>query len=127
MPNTRELELWRLVDKAFKNSIEKFGDIFAKDVTRDLLDNGVTVLPCKVGDTVYINGVMGVGRAEKHKVKYASYHNVRGKETWFFEADLVCDSPGMNDCGFCASAIGKTVFFTKEEAEAALPEPPKGD
>ena len=43
MPNTREKELWRLVNKAFQNSIEKFGDIFAKDVTRDLLANGVTV------------------------------------------------------------------------------------
>ena len=43
MPNTREMELWRLVNKAFQNSIEKFGDIFAKDVTRDLLANGVTV------------------------------------------------------------------------------------
>lgn len=43
MPNTKEIELWRLVNKAFQNSIEKFGDIFAKDVTRDLLDNGVTV------------------------------------------------------------------------------------
>ena len=43
MPNTKEMELWQLVNKAFQNSIEKFGDIFAKDVTRDLLDNGVTV------------------------------------------------------------------------------------
>ena len=43
MPNIREIELWRLVNKAFENSIEKFGDIFEKDVTRDLLANGVTV------------------------------------------------------------------------------------
>ena len=43
MPNTREMELWRLVNNAFQNSMEKFGDIFAKDVTRDLLANGVTV------------------------------------------------------------------------------------
>lgn len=43
MTDTRELELWRIVNKAFQNSIEKFGDIFAKDVTRDLLANGVTV------------------------------------------------------------------------------------
>jgi hypothetical protein len=37
------MELWRLVNNAFNNSIEKFGDIFAKDVTRELLANGVTV------------------------------------------------------------------------------------
>lgn len=43
MPDARELELWRLVNNAFNNSIEKFGDIFAKDVTRELLTNGVTV------------------------------------------------------------------------------------
>ena len=43
MPNTKEMELWRLVNNAFQNSIEKFGDIFAKDVMRDLLANGVTV------------------------------------------------------------------------------------
>ena len=43
MPDTRELELWRLVNNAFQNSMEKFGDIFAKDVTRDLLAHGVTV------------------------------------------------------------------------------------
>lgn len=42
MPNTREMELWRLVNNAFQNSMEKFGDIFAKDVTRYLLANGVT-------------------------------------------------------------------------------------
>ena len=43
MTDTRELELWRIVNKAFQNSIEKFGDIFAKDVTRDLLAHGVTM------------------------------------------------------------------------------------
>ena len=43
MPNTRELELWKLVNAAFQNSMKKFGDIFAKDVTRDLLANGVTI------------------------------------------------------------------------------------
>lgn len=43
LPNTSEMELWRLVNNAFQNSIEKFGDIFAKDVTRDLLANGVAV------------------------------------------------------------------------------------
>ena len=102
--------------------------VVSKDGLVDhLIANGVAILPCKVGDNVYINGIMGVGRAEKHRVKYASYHNVKGYETWFFEADLVCDAPGLNDCGFCESAIGKTVFFTKEEAEAAMPEPPKGE
>lgn len=69
MPNIREVELWRLVDKAFQNSIEKFGDIFAKDVTRDLLAHGVTVqewisvkdglpnlIPCDAG-TAYSEAV----------------------------------------------------------------------
>lgn len=29
----------------------------------------LVILPCKVGDTVYVNGVLGCGEAERYRIK----------------------------------------------------------
>lgn len=76
MPNKKETELWRLVDKAFQNSIEKFGDIFAKDVARDLLANGVTVQEGKPLEAFLHPVVAHKGL----KAKYLVFGAASGKE-----------------------------------------------
>lgn len=64
-----------------------------------LLANGVIVLPCKVGDTVYqTDGI----RIYESKIKSIIYDT--------------------NNFAFDETAIGKSVFLTREEAEKALKE-----
>ncbi len=68
-----------------------------------LLDNGVIVLPCKIGDTVY--------RVCKKKYDVDGY-GMQWVEDWGIVTNAF--SLGM------FYAIGKTVFLTREAAEAAL-------
>lgn len=115
MPNTRELELWKLVNAAFQNSMKKFGDIFAKDVTRDLLANGVTVQECKVGDTIYeVDGEHGVVK-----------HNVY--EVCVVYKTTATDDSGMEWDDYWTSDDIDTAYKTRGEAEAELHQPPKGE
>lgn len=67
-------------------------------IADELLENGVIVPPCKVGDTVYQADT--AGRIYEIKVK-----------------GIIYDTDGV---AFDDRAIGKTVFLTKEEAEKAL-------
>ena len=76
-----------------------------------LLENGVVVLPCKVHDTIYIadensnefDGIdeCRVERVEWNGVFWAIFHD-------------------RDNYGYSQGYIGKTVFFTREEAERAL-------
>ena len=80
----------------------------AEVVADYLLDNGVIVLPCKVGDTVYYR-YYGGNRVYEGKVTSFIYNSESG---WF----------GIYyDGGY--GTYGKYVFLTREEAEQAL----KGD
>lgn len=92
-------------------------DIYAKlAYFEDLQEQGRLVeLPCKVGDTVYniVELVNGEVLIVKGKVFDYNISNV-GEEFYFSEEtkrhDIWCD---LDD-------IGKTVFLTKAEAQAAL-------
>ena len=88
-------------------------------IVEHLLSNGVIIPPCKVGDTVY--GIWSCGKHGKSIAEFEVAHidinylpeieiSFRKKTTtgYYYFAKL-CD-------------IGKTVFFTKEEAEKALAE-----
>lgn len=79
-------------------------------------------LPCKVGDTVYVNGVLGCGEAERYRVIRVDYHSTlgTGRNEFYIEA-LLCTDPDSS-IGFYDKQIGKTVFLTKPEAEAKLKE-----
>ena len=74
-----------------------------------LLDNGVIVLPCKVGDTIYRCG---------DPIKKAYEWDIEHIEIYCDETVFIDDS----DNEFTETDIGKTVFLTREEAEAALKE-----
>ena len=79
-------------------------------------------LPCKVGDTVYVNGVRGCGEAEKYRVIRVDYHSTlgTGRNEFYIEALLCADPDSV--ITFYDKHFGKTVFLTKSEAEAKLKE-----
>lgn len=101
------------------DDFEEFDDDTIAELADHLLANGVIVPPVKVGQTVYINGLMGFGEAEAHKITHAQCRIGSAGQSWFFEAWLI---GGRGDCGFWDDQIGKTVFLTREEAEQALKE-----
>lgn len=77
-----------------------------------LLANGVIVLPCKVGDTVWD---ISKGRVIELKIMHIEV----------YENGIVLQY-GRDECEvFPTRFIGKTVFLTREEAEAALKEEQK--
>lgn len=79
-------------------------------------------LPCKVGDTVYVNGVLSCGEAERYRVIRVDYHSTlgTGRNEFYIEA-LLCADPDSS-IAFYDKQFGKTVFLTKSEAEAKLKE-----
>lgn len=72
-------------------------------------DGRVVVLPCKVGDKLYR---VFAGEIFEHRVGSLKYFAIQGR--WDIETYPFCPC--------VESAIGKTVFLTREEAEKALEE-----
>ena len=89
-----------------------------------LIENGVIVPPCKVGDTVYAYceyfGVL--------KYNIGNFHiGFMGKNEenylhWDAAAYADYTDELLDEMDFDLDAIGKYVFFTREEAEKALAE-----
>ncbi len=80
---------------------------------QDEKDGRLVVLPCKVGDTVY----------EANKRGFISTYKVISIHISFGTVLIgwdIMDGIYSNVNGFEVSALGKTVFLTREEAEAAL-------
>ena len=87
-----------------------------------LLENGVIVLPCKVGDTVYIvhntaeSIELDCSETCIYETVIDSIHISGIVEYHMFYKKII-----HPDCDFFSDKdIGKTVFLTKEEAEKAL-------
>ena len=70
-------------------------------------DGRLVVLPCKVGDTLFR---VFAGEILEHKVGNMRYLAIQGR--WYIETYPFCP--------YVESSIGKTIFLTREEAEAAL-------
>lgn len=70
-------------------------------------DGRLVVLPCKVGDTLFR---VFAGEILEHKVGNMRYLAIQGR--WDIETYPFCP--------YMESSIGKTIFLTREEAEAAL-------
>lgn len=111
-----------MIELLEKVAIEK--DCPQMDEVADyLLANGVIVLPCKVGDTVFIidnrdmlnidPSVCSVIEDEVYEMGYGRTQS--GELRWLF---LVVES-GED---FYDDEVGKTVFLTKEEAKKTLEE-----
>ena len=97
---------------------------FSEYLADYLLEHGVIVPPCKVGDTVYIpwhwNNKNGIAFAEVEEIKIYDSNN-----HYMFLIDLQSDDEEFNQSfgGWkIGKSIGKTVFLTREEAERALKE-----
>lgn len=117
----------RLIELLSKPIFPKIGVDPAEVVADYLLDNGVIVPPCKVGDTVY--------QIEK-KCLDCPYYTDGGYsdfcECALDDSKLMFEVDFDKDCiyeiiktKFIYSMIdqdGKTVFLTREEAEKALKE-----
>ena len=89
-----------------------------------LLEHGVIVPSCKVGDTVYIpwrwNNKNGIAFAEVEEIKIYDSNN-----HYMFLIDLQSDDEEFNQSfgGWkIGKIIGETVFLTRKEAERALKE-----
>ena len=82
---------------------------WAGEITDYLLENGVIVPPCKVGDKIY-QVVYWEG------CKTVSEWEIEKLEVYVDEVGFVDDS----DNWIAFDDIGKTVFLTREEAEQAL-------
>ena len=81
-------------------------------------DRRCVVLPCKVGDTVYTNNrVLGADNAIHDEIctrRIKGYGGNALNKVWLIANGDYCD------LSIFPSEFGKTVFFTREEAEKAL-------
>ena len=116
--------LIKLIRQAKKHTKNAISDIERDMIFADyLLANGVIVPPCKVGDTVYINDILGVV-AKPYEIVHITTDTDSEGIDFYFEAypkgeKLLCRA---NLRYFYDNSIGKTVFLTREEAEQALKE-----
>ncbi len=117
---SKVLDDYRLKDSSVDNCQEAINKLGKYE---DLEEQGLLLrLPCKVGDTLYVNGVLGVGEAEEYKVIRVDYHsNLSTKRSEFYIEALLLSDP-RNSIGFYDKEFGKTVFLTKAEAEKKLKE-----
>lgn len=102
------LKLMRLADLESLCSYDRLRALAEADK-----DGRLVVLPCKVGDTVW-SSLDGVKYAREFKVDFVNIGNVG---TTF----VLSAKNGLREqYGVTATAFGKTVFPTREEAEKAL-------
>lgn len=101
--------------KLIKEAQERY--IYAEEQAQYLIDNGVIVPPCKVGDTVYIidDGDEGAEPYVLDVLVTAIGYDIGG--FW-----ITMSLPlGMKMSAHIGErSFGKTVFLTREEAERAL-------
>lgn len=116
--------------RKLRDLIEDIGEEFCSDtattcdyhtyIADRLLYNGVILPPCKVGDTVYV--MWKTCDIDEFIVSgYHISHTKDGEKTnsrEFFECKAV-RNPKIS-LALNVSGLGKTVFLTREEAEAAL-------
>lgn len=93
------------------------GSAYSCDVAEHLLENGVIVPPCKVGDKVYLLLEKITGEYVVVESICKETHDKGFGKAYFMHID--CPEIG-NTLEFYLEDFGKTVFFTKEEAQNEL-------
>ena len=78
---------------------------FAEEMADYLIENGVIIPPCKVGDIVY-----------EIRTKQIVEHRVASFRILFYQRFILC----FDNMIFNFKSLNNTVFLTKEEAEKAL-------
>lgn len=105
--------LKNVVDDAFSDKPEFTEHI--RELLRAEKDGRLVVLPCKVGDTVWIKGDKFPAEIEEIRITDDGVYFAYVEYDKGYEETEVWDN-----CEFTLSDIGKTVFLTREEAEKAL-------
>jgi hypothetical protein len=82
-----------------------------------LLDNGVIVPPCKVGDWVWHICRGKINKAKIEECRYSASKHGHFSDDWLFHA---FDFKVKEEVSFWRDDIGETVFLTREEADAAF-------
>lgn len=90
-----------------------YHSITKENVAQYLIQKGVIVLQCKVGDTVYQTDGVRIYDLEVFDVSL----NLKNYKPYYDTESI----------GFDADAIGKSIFLTREEAEKALAERSEND
>lgn len=91
-------------------------ELWADDIADYLIENGVIVPPCNIGDTLYYPAF---GRVLLYKVISIKL-NSKGLY-------VVCENHlSKSQMTHRASQVGKTIFLTEREAEKALAEVANG-
>ena len=121
--------LVELVDKAKKEYANDVTDHTETEyIVEGLLNEGVIVPPCKVGDKVWIKG----SRFDCLQRKFVEFINegyVKAIKISMKPMKITIEYPDVDDnrgrckgADYAAQSIGKTVFLTREEAEQKLKE-----
>ena len=90
---------------------------FVQKIVEDLIKHDTIVPPCKVGDTLYVISQMKDKRILPFVNEYEATYIQVGKR----KCKVYHEKDGFIKI-FLQDDFGKTVFLTKEEAEAALKE-----
>ena len=125
--------------KFIKNSLIKHIDkscLLAENIADDLLADGIIVPPCKVGDVLYVLGtckdlfLVTTSPCPYEDVCWVTDCNSAADVKRVFPATVEYIGIGDHDIyticfesidyEYYSTEIGKTVFLTREEAEAAL-------
>lgn len=88
---------------------EKAYEEYISDIAEKIIDEGVILPPCKVGEKIY---VVRFGKCEEHIVEKIEQCR-----------DILHIAFGWRNMGYewiSAKEFGKTVFLTREKAEKAL-------
>ena len=107
-----------IIEIAFSDDTSKAERI--RELLKADKEGRLVVLPCKVGSTVYTEF------RDKVVEKRIGQFHVNGYTEPRLWADIDCDW-ASTQCVRWNLAIGKTIFLTREEAEAALKEAQNGN
>ena len=121
----REAERNRLVELLIEYDTRRMMRMSIEECADHLLDNGVVVPPCRVGDKVY---VIEPCTCYNNYSEYDKCHHRRTKATKWIEMVRVPTKHYTKCLKLFErpfrieyfNKIGKTVFLTREEAEKAL-------
>ena len=108
-----ELEhLTKLIESAMY-----WGYTTPSEIAERLIDEGIIAPPCKVGDTVYV-----VSQTKDRRIlPFVNEYEVTSIKVGKRKCTIYHETDGYIKI-FKQDGFGKTVFLTREEAEAALAE-----
>jgi hypothetical protein len=101
---------------SISNLALQFTDYALYSICDDLIENGVRILPCDVGDTIYYLDGSIIVESKVHCVSFGGrYGDYKGGQIHIYDSDKDNITVKLDN-------FGKTVFLIKSEAEQKLKE-----